>query len=205
MKGIIITGGEYPDKKHIVNEFDADVSIIAADSGLDTCLHYGFTPHLVVGDMDSVKNRKKLNDFPSECVKIFPKDKDETDTEIAFRLLHERGINRIVIIGGGGGRMDHFLGIMALFDRKRYPSVWYTAGEMIVSIDTYRVFSRMKGREISFFPAGNEVCRMKSSGLKWNLNGLEWHKGDAGISNRVLSDPFSVEVESGRLLMISSF
>ncbi len=205
MKGIIITGGEAPDLQRFSHELDDDVYIIAADSGLDKCLEYGITPHFITGDMDSVKNKKKLDDFPSECVKIFPKDKDETDTEIALRLLHEKGINRIILIGGGGGRMDHFLGIMSLFDREYYPSVWYTAGEMIVSIDSSRFFHNMKGREVSFFPAGSEVCRMKSRGLKWSLNGLHWIKGDAGLSNKVLEDPFFVDLENGRLVMVSPF
>ncbi len=205
MKGIIITGGDAPGIERFSSELTGPVYIIAADSGLDTCLEYGITPDFITGDMDSIKNKKKLSDFPSKCVKIFPKDKDETDTEIAFRLLRERGIEKTVIVGGGGGRTDHFLGIVSLFDRDYHPSVWYTAQEMIVSIDSHRVFYDMEGAGVSFFPAGNGICKMKSSGLKWNLDGLQWVKGDAGISNKVLANPFSVEMETGRLIMIYPF
>ncbi len=205
MKGIIITGGDAPELYRFSHELDEEVYIIAADSGLDRCFEYGITPHFITGDMDSVKNKKKLDDFPPECVKIFSKDKDETDTEIAFRLLHEKGIENIILIGGGGGRMDHFLGIMSLFDREQYPSIWYTAGEVIVPIDTHRIFYSMKGREVSFFPAGRGTCTMKSTGLKWSLNGLKWVKGDAGLSNKVTEDPFSVDIQSGRLVMVSPF
>lgn len=44
---------------------------------------------------------------------------------------------------------------------------------------------------------------MKSSGLKWNLDGFEWEKGDAGISNIVVEDPFKIKMLSGKLIMIS--
>jgi len=205
LQGIIVTGGEAPDKGRIQLELEQSDYIIAADSGFDTCLLYGCTPDLIVGDMDSVKNKKKLDDFPPECVKIFQKDKDETDTEIAFRMMLKHNIDQISIIGGGGGRIDHFMGILSLFDRKYYPKKWYTLHDKIVCIDGTEDFYNMKGMELSFFPAGLEECTMKSTGLKWNLNKLRWSKGEAGLSNVVIDDPFSVKMESGKLLMVSCY
>ena len=60
MKGLIITGGNAPEKKYITHELTTSAYIIAADSGLDTCWRYGILPDLVVGDMDSLKNKKKI-------------------------------------------------------------------------------------------------------------------------------------------------
>lgn len=203
MKGIIITGGEAPERKYIEHEIADSVFIIAADSGLETAVSYGYKPDLIVGDMDSIKNLKILNDFPRDCVRIFPKEKDETDTEIALRMMFEKNVDEVVLLGGGGGRLDHLLGIVSIFDREYYPAVWYTAHDRIESIDGKKIFFGMKGKEVSFFPVGNELCRMKSSGLKWPLNEMKWVKGHAGISNIVLTDPFKIEMESGRLIMIS--
>ncbi len=201
--GIIFTGGEAPDKRFCGDENFSGAFVIAADSGLDTALSWGIMPDMVVGDMDSVKNKKKLDDFPPDRVKIFQKEKDETDTEIALRELYERNVDEVVLIGGGGGRLDHLLGIVSIFDRSYCPSRWYTGKDKIFSITGRAVFTGMRGQEISFFPAGSSLCRMKSTGLKWPLDGLEWSKGDAGISNIVLEDIFSIEMVSGRLIMVS--
>lgn len=139
MKGIIITGGEAPERKYIEHEIADSVFIIAADSGLETAVSYGYKPDLIVGDMDSIKNLKILNDFPRDCVRIFPKEKDETDTEIALRMMFEK-MSMKLFSWGGGGRLDHLLGIVSIFDREYYPAVWYTAHDRIESIDGKKIF-----------------------------------------------------------------
>ena len=55
---------------------------------------------------------------------------------------------------------------------------------------------------ISLFPVGNTTCCMESEGLKWSLKGLQWNKGDMGVSNLVISDPAYIKMISGRLIMI---
>ncbi|MFP3958722.1 MAG: hypothetical protein ACLFUX_01000, partial [Spirochaetaceae bacterium] len=60
----------------------------------------------------------------------------------------------------------------------------------------------LRGRTVSFFPVGNEECRMRSEGLRWPLDGLVWRHGDVGISNEVVSDTLRVHMISGRLIMV---
>lgn len=203
MTGIIFTGGEGPERRFIENEIKAGDYIIAADSGLDRALSCGYSPDLVVGDLDSVKNKTFLDDIPADCVKIFPEDKDETDTEIALSIMKEMKADRVILAGGGGGRLDHLLGIVSIFDRSYYPDVWYTAMEKIVPVSSREEFYGMLGETVSLFPAGTEPCRIKSTGLKWNLDTLQWIKGDAGISNIVVEDPFTITMLSGRVLLMS--
>ena len=203
MKGIIFTGGEAPEKKYFKRDISPGDYIVAADSGLETALRYGYTPDMVVGDMDSLKNKTFLDEIPSDCVKMFPEDKDQTDTEIALEVLEKKGVENVVLVGGGGGRLDHLLGIVSIFDRKYCPDVWYTAEEKIVCVKEKAVISGRRGNTVSIFPAGTEVCRMKSTGLKWSLNNLEWEKGDAGISNVVVENPFTVEMLAGKVILIS--
>ncbi len=203
MTGIIFTGGEGPEKRFIENEIKAGDYIIAADSGLDRALLCGYSPDLVVGDLDSVKNKTFLDDIPADCVKIFPEDKDETDTEIALRIMKEIKVDRVILAGGGGGRLDHLLGIVSIFDRSYYPDVWYTAMEKIVPVSSRDEFYGMLGKTVSLFPAGKEPCRIKSTGLKWNLDTVQWSKGDAGISNIVVEDPFTITMVTGKVLLIS--
>ncbi|MCF7951911.1 MAG: thiamine diphosphokinase [Spirochaetaceae bacterium] len=202
MKGVLVLGGEHPSA-HITEQHirDADL-VVAADSGFDFLWENGLDFDYIVGDMDSTRYGHALAEMPSEKLIIASTEKDETDTELGLQFLKERGIDFVTMIGGGGGRLDHLLGIVALFDREIRPDEWYTQNEGVVSIDRSKSFRNLKGKTVSLFPAGTELCRMQSHGLKWPLDNLEWKRGSAGISNVVKSDEVTIVPKSGRLLFI---
>ena len=203
-QAVIITGGRGPGKKNARQAAEKADTIIAADSGFDLCLEYGITPNLIVGDMDSLKNRKMLLNFPKERILTFSPEKDETDTEIALKVLYDQGYDDITVIGGDGGRIDHFMGILYLFYREIRPKVWLCESEMVISIESKVRVSGKTGSTVSFFPGSDKLCTMISSGLKWELDGLSWKIGDCGISNEILESPFTVTPLTGRLLMVAS-
>lgn len=205
MKGIIIIGGDLPSIEMTSRMVEDAAIIIAADSGFDYAWDNGIEVDYVVGDMDSTKYREVIEEMPREKVFRMPEEKDETDTEIGLLMLKDLGADESVIIGGGGGRLDHLLGIVTLFHREIRPDEWYTDREAVCSIDRKRVFDGLKGKTVSFFPVGGEICRMKSSGLKWPLDQLVWKPGDAGISNVVVEDAMMIEPLSGRLICIYEY
>ncbi len=100
---VIITGGEC--KADGIPDGIADNAyIIAADSGYDTAKRIGITPDLLVGDMDSIR------DVPSGVETLRVKaEKDDTDTMLAISIAKEKGARSITVIGGAGGRADHWL------------------------------------------------------------------------------------------------
>ncbi len=64
--------------------------MIAADDGASTALAFGFTPHLVIGDLDSIAEGT-LDELRRRGVPIetYPRDKDATDGQLAIeRALH---------------------------------------------------------------------------------------------------------------------
>src|SRR6056297_1707566 len=202
MKGVLVLGGEHPSA-HITEQHmrDADL-VVAADSGFDLLWENGLDFDYIVGDMDSTRYGHALAEMPSEKLIIASTEKDETDTELGLQFLKERGIDFVTMIGGGGGRLDHLLGIVALFDREIRPDEWYTKNEGVISIDRSKSFRNLKGKTVSLFPAGTELCRMQSHGLKWPLDNLKWQRGSADISNVVKSDEVTIVPKSGRLLFI---
>lgn len=203
MKGILFIGGASPDYNSIKKELlDAEI-IIAADSGFDTAINMNIKPDIIIGDMDSIKNIKKLKEYSENKILRFSKDKDDTDTELGIKYLIDHNFDEIILIGGGGGRMDHFLAIVLLFDREISPDLWYTDSTRFQKIaGTCEISSKM-GQLVSFFPTGNGVCRMKTKGLKWPLDGLVWSRGDMGISNIITNDTISIEMIEGRLIMVN--
>lgn len=199
--GLLFIGGEGPSRRRL-QPFLEDVDlVVAADSGLDLASAAGVEPDLVVGDMDSLSDRSLLEAY-GDRVTVFPADKDETDTEIGLRFLRERGAGRVIVAGGGGGRLAHLLGLLALFERPCPPAVWLTAREQVELIETRLALDGCMGQTISFFPVAGPVAIAGSSGLKWPLDGLEWKKGDAGISNLAVADSVEVALAHGRLLMV---
>jgi thiamine pyrophosphokinase len=205
MRAALCIGGEAPQPETIARLLGGVDVVAAADSGFDYLYELGIEPDLLVGDMDSTRDGNVIGELGTKVeVELTSAEKDETDTEIGLRRLRERGAEHIILIGGGGGRLDHLLGLVILFDRELRPDRWYTGKDLVISIDGPREFSGLEGSTVSLFPAGKGRCRLKSRGLKWPLDELVWERGDAGISNLVVSETCAVEPVEGRAILVCS-
>jgi thiamine pyrophosphokinase len=206
--GIVFTGGESPPPQIIRSLLkDKSTVIAAADSGLFAAEKAGVKPDYIVGDMDSL-SADKLDAYPSKCVMRYAKDKDYTDTELAFSFLLEKGCDCIWIAGGGGGRIDHLFAIRCLFEREIFPRRWLTQDADIRCIDAdtdVNILSEKpeKNAVVSVFPAGGGPWEAKSEGLKWPLEGLTWDRGSSfGVSNVAPNGDFFITAGKGRFLVI---
>lgn len=200
--GLLLLGGEAPERRHLESILSRSPLVVAADSGFDLALRLGITPDLLIGDLDSVRPGPQLDRFPRERLLRYPRDKDQTDAELGLNLMRERGCRHVVLAGGGGGRLDHLLALVDLFERQPPPEAWLTAREEVRAVEGRRILSGCRGLRVSFFPLGCGVSGLSSSGLKWPLDGLRWSRGQEGVSNLILEDRASVGVARGRLLMI---
>jgi len=206
--GLLLTGGEGPNRKQLKAVITDPGLTVAADSGFDLALALGIIPDLLVGDLDSIKASREYRNFPRERMVVYPQDKGKTDTEIGLEILRERGCQRIILAGGGGGRLDHILGIVQLLERIDGPDIWLTSRERIEVIESILEFSGKEGEIVSFFPLDTVVRGISSTGLKWPLDTMCWERGKqgvSGISNCVTSSEVRVSVDQGRLLMIKNF
>jgi len=204
-QGIIFTGGENPPLqfiKTLINK-EPEALIIAADSGLLTVENAGFKADWIIGDMDSLGDKSRLNHYPLERIVRFQHNKDFTDTEAAFSLAIEQGCSEIWIIGGGGGRIDHLFGIRSLFERDFFPDRWITDTADIRCIKECD-FCCILDKEacVSVFPLGDGPWEAKSSGLKWPLEGLPWNRGFFGLSNVAVEGEFVIKAEKGRFMVV---
>lgn len=203
MTGVIVTGGNAPAFSCISEILEKADFIIAADSGLNTLLLYGYDPDLIIGDMDSVSDRSILGKFPPEIILEYPEDKDFTDSELALNYLLDKGYTENILIGGGGGRLDHSIALYSLFSRENSPFLWVTDKEKIFLVKDRFSIKLKKNSLVSLFPVGVVSCIMESEGLKWSLNGLKWIAGDSGISNIALDETIIINMKSGKLIMIT--
>jgi thiamine pyrophosphokinase len=187
---LLVIGGDAPPFASLQPRLHEFSFVCAADSGLDVLRRWGIRPDLVVGDMDSLLDTSILAGYNN--VLEFPRDKDETDTEIGLRELRSRGHTKIVMAGGGGGRLDHLLALRSLLERPEGPDEWITAAEQVVRLSEAARFSVPEGSTVSVFPLSGGAEGMHSEGLKWPLDGLIWDNAHFGVSNVALTGDFLV-------------
>ena len=218
MDALLVCGGEAPPRERLARRFGSFGLVCAADSGLDTLASWGVAPGLIVGDMDSVSDARLLDAYPGAEVLRASRDKDDTDTELGLAALAERGATRIVLAGGGGGRLDHLLAIRALFERMPFergtgaaarrrrprPAEWHTAREAIHLVESGAAIEleAARGATVSVFPLAAGASGMRSEGLRWPLAGLSWGPGEFGVSNVASEGRFSVAAGKGDLLVV---
>jgi thiamine pyrophosphokinase len=201
--GIVFTGAEGPDPEKLkILARKADL-LAAADSGLITAELAGLKVDWIVGDMDSLDDTKRLDNYSPEKIRRFSRDKDLTDTELALALLREKGCDEIWIAGGGGGRLDHLFAVRSLFERDDPPLRWYTASEEVRCIMEGTLLKiDLPGESlVSVFPLGMGPWEADSYGLKWPLIGLPWAKGSFGLSN-IAYGHFEIRSIRGRFMVI---
>jgi len=199
-RGVLLIGGAGPSSAQIRCIVKSDDLICAADSGLDMALPAGIEPQGIVGDMDSISDSKLLENYST--VEIAERDKNESDTELGISWLIERGCESVVLIGGGEGRLDHTLALLKLFSRENLLGVWFTARDMIESIEENTELVGDVGSTISFFPIGNGPWMVQSMGLAWELDVVDWNSGAFSLSNRFEAASVKLMVESGRFILI---
>lgn len=204
MKACIWTNGELQHAQKARQESaDADI-VIAADGGARHLEQLGLKPHVIIGDMDSIKDSLWRQDSSIERIS-FPREKDKTDTQLAIDLAFERGCSQITLLAATGGRIDHTLGNVAL--TAKYPGrVAIVEGNMtLVAIDKSRK-CRLKGSvgdRISLIPFGESVTGVRATGLQYHIEKEDLKVGTRGICNKLNAESACICISSGVLLVYS--
>jgi thiamine pyrophosphokinase len=175
---------------------------VAADSGFDTAIGAGITPDFVIGDMDSIANHEAFNTFPKEKIMQHPVDKDFTDTELGAIMIKGQLNCEFILVGGGGGRIDHSMAIWSLLQKTISPLCWITEYDEIFPIRESLSLYDMLERRVSFFPLTSETLACSSKGLKWELTDVKWDHGQFSVSNLGTSPQIGISLESGGLICV---
>lgn len=216
----VFTGGEHPAPQNVARFFrEAPSYVVAADSGLDAAelfaREFAFCIDEIVGDMDSlVKAEERLSRYNGSVVRRFPRDKDYTDTELALQSAHAvRGEQdqKIVLIGGGGGRADHLFALKEICSGNLAPDIWLCGNQLVYCLNESKPCLRIDKlpREclVSVFQCGipGKDCRIVSEGLHWPLERVDWAHGQYSLSNRGDCEDVSLHVRKGAFVVIVSY
>lgn len=208
MRGLLFIGGDRPDMKNAARFFGAWDAVFAADSGIYGALEAGLEPDCIVGDMDSLEHPDILESIGAGRIVRAECDKDYTDTELALGLMVKEGFDDIVLVGGGGGRLDHFFALERLFAREHSPQIWIGTDTVAWLIDssgqrTALALTGLANEPVSVFPVGPEPHVCQAEGLFWPVDHLDWDNGGYSLSNRARDGNCSLRAQSGRFLVIA--
>ncbi|HJR96328.1 MAG TPA: thiamine diphosphokinase [Actinomycetota bacterium] len=205
MRSAFIFCGGGPSRVPLVVPDDA--LVIAADVGLAEAERLGVRVELLVGDMDSV-DADSLERFEREGGEIrrYPDDKDATDLDLAIEAAVVAGVGRVVVVGGGGGRLDHLFGNALVMGSPRYAAVEVDGvfgGSLLHVCRSRRELAGTPGELISLFALGGSARGVRAEGLRWPLEDAVLDPGSSlGVSNRFLAERVVVEVAEGVVLAI---
>ena len=212
VKAVLVAAGE-ADARDVAQLADADL-VIAVDGGARWLDGAGVLPDLLLGDLDSVEPAlvARLAEAGVE-VERHPREKDESDAELAVGRAVAAGADRVVLIGAlGGARLDHELANLLLLADRR----WHAGRRDLrivrggTQVRALHGGDRLEldgapGSFVTLLPLAGDAEGVTSDGLRYGLDGERLPFGrPRGLSNRVERIPASVSLERGTLLVIES-
>lgn len=179
---LLVAGGEdLPEPERITALLKEASYTICADRGFDRVRDYKEAVDLVVGDFDSSSSladpvsRRALEESGIRY-EVHPSHKDDTDSELALKILKEKGYNKVIFIGGTGSRLDHSFSNILLIEA-------YSKRGMDIRLET-------ENNQIRFLPVGSHRLDMPTEpstyisfftldpGIQLTLRGFEYDLED---------------------------
>jgi thiamine pyrophosphokinase len=204
-RGFIFTAGQYKSEDVIfysrIKLHEEDL-VICADGGYDTVKLMGLTPHVVIGDMDSVKS-----EVPATVNKrIYPENKDKTDLGLCIDYALQAGCTQIFLLGAFGGRIDHSIG--ALFSMRYIVEqgaecMLLTSQSRVYLIKDRVVVPKNGAAKLSLIPLTDTVEGVTTKNLWYPLeNATLKQESSLGISNEFAAETAEITLTKGLLFVI---
>lgn len=204
---VLFINGEVRDLAVVRAALHGDDRFVVADGGLRHLQMLGLSPSVIVGDMDSV-DAESLAQFTGHGVEVihYPRNKNETDFELALGYAVASKPNSILVVGALGGRLDQTLGNLSLLAGEKYSHVEIGLEDGLESAWFVRdrlKFQGLLGEIVSLIPWGKDVYGVTCEGLRWQLDDETLFVDQTrGISNEMIASSCSVSVRAGLLLVV---
>lgn len=198
MRALIVCGGTPPSKKLLRNEIEQANLIIGADSGAHTIIGHGFTPDIVIGDLDSFHyaNHEGMN-------VLHDPDQETNDLEKALAYALTKGATDCVVLGTLGKRIDHTVKNLSVLKKfnKKFSTIVYRDdyGDTGLITSPYSVKLPV-GTVVSFMPLSGKATNITTKGVLYPLFGESLEIGGRdGTSNTTTEEIMSVTFDDGDL------
>ncbi|WP_028398970.1 thiamine diphosphokinase [Ectobacillus panaciterrae] len=206
----ILAGGPTDHHPDLALYEKEEVVWAAVDRGVYHLLQKGIGPYAAFGDYDSVTDDELQWMKQQTNLQIVPKEKNETDLELAINWAVSQNPKCIRIFGATGGRLDHALanvqmlvkGLqkpidMQLIDHKNEITLKRAGTYSIAKSDAFPY--------VSFLPLTETVTGITLNGFKYPLlkKTIEWGS-TLCISNELVEEKGTFSFATGILMVIRS-
>jgi thiamine pyrophosphokinase len=203
---VVFAGGEDTPPEAIA-DLSRDVYVIAADSGAAHAERLGWRVDRLVGDLDSAEpalvDRLRTG---GTRVDRHPAAKDQTDLALALDVAMEREPLTVTVVGGHGGRLDHFLANALLLASDDYAGAALDARMGHARLTVVRGRRELVGARhslLSLLATGAPASGVSTEGLLFPLHDAVLRPGSSrGVSNQLTGERATVSVGRGVLLAV---
>ena len=203
---VVVTGGDPLDGVDLPPVPDGAL-VVAADSGVDRAHGLGLRVDVAVGDFDSVTDAG-LDRAAEAGAKVdrHPEAKDATDLELALDVARSLDPDRIVVLGGHGGRLDHLLGNALLLAQPALAGIDVVAQMGAARVTVVRSSAELRGHPgdlVTLLPLHGVARGVATDGLLYPLRDEDLQPGSTrGVSNELVTTTAVVTVREGTLLAV---
>ncbi|MFA6110598.1 MAG: thiamine diphosphokinase [Candidatus Latescibacterota bacterium] len=183
--------------------------IIGVDRGAFVLLQKGITPDVAIGDFDSV-TKKEMEEIRIKVTKVqqYPKDKDQTDLELAVTHALTLHPGEITLFGTTGGRLDQSLAALHLLrtihEQKCVAMMKDEHNLLTLVSGKCKIEKNKQFPYFSVLPASDEIV-VSIFGCQYPLVKHRMKKGTTlGVSNVIVSSDAEIHVHEGTAYCICS-
>jgi thiamine pyrophosphokinase len=209
MRCVIIANGDLEYTSDIIKIIKNAQMIISADGGARHLRTLNISPHVMIGDFDSI-NPDNYSFFKKKEIKIlnFPLKKNHTDTELCVSYALKNKASDITLLGVTGSRLDHTLANIFLLKKLAKLNIQARIINKHNEIFMVTNFIELKGKLkelLSIIPVTQDVTGVTLTGLEYPLKNASMQMGDSiGISNVFKESVVSISIKNGVLIVTRS-
>lgn len=203
---VVVTGGD-PIDAGVVASLPSVIAVIAADSGAEHAAAIGLEVDLAIGDFDSVSPATLAAlEAAGTTIERHPEAKDATDLEIGLAAVRRFDATDVIVLGGHGGRIDHFIANALLLAAPQLSDLRVVAlvgPARLAVVHDRAVLAGDPGDLVSLLPIAGPARGVHTDGLLYPLRGEDLLPGTTrGVSNELVTERPTVSVDRGVLLVV---
>lgn len=197
---MIFLAGELRNRENLIRLIQKQsFDYCAADAGYKLASEMNLEPNFVLGDFDSAEQPNLSS------VIVFPKEKDQTDSELALDFGVSRGYTSIWFIAPFGGRIDHTIANINLLTYARELGVslkLYDGENLLYLMEEGVHHPSNEYQYYSFFPI-EETATLSLDGFKYPLERYIMKKDrSVCVSNEAKEPKLTVHVHQGPIICV---
>ena len=199
-KTVILANGEMPSHPTPLAILKNAKKIICCDGSISFLEQQNITPHIIIGDCDSITSAQK-----EKYKSIIHTDKNDAynDLQKAIKYCIENNRNEVIILGASGLREDHFLaniGILMHYANQLSLTMITNYG-IFIPINQTTTFESYSGQQVSVFSFSQDT-KITYYGLKYPVCKHQFKELWEGSLNETIDESFTVEIEGNGAVLI---